>query len=154
MERLQKTLILLLVAGLPAAAPVFFASPPGVCFTAGSTTYQVAAATGSPDVRVRIDNSAAHPDLRIRIVDAVETADFALVDDTVATSANACKSDGLLKTVKVVGSGADVTISLSREAADADLTLFVYSSRLGHRDAAALFAAMRNNKDNKVAQVR
>jgi len=152
MERLHKTLILLFVAGIPAAAPPFFASPPGLCFTAGSTTYQLAPTAASPDLRVRIDNGAAQPDLRIRIVDTVETADFALVDDV--GSADACRSDGLRKTVKVVGHGAaDVTIALSREAADADLTLFVHSARVGHRDAAALFAAMRQDQD-KTAQVR
>jgi hypothetical protein len=145
MDRLQKILILVLVAGIPAAAPPFFASPPSFCFTAGSVTYQVAPATASPDLRVRIDNAAIQPDLRIQVVDAVESADFALVDDVVDAGRSACRSDGLLKTVKVVDSGAaDVTISLSREASEADLKLFVHSARVGHRDAAALLAAMRH----------
>jgi hypothetical protein len=156
MDRLQKTLTLLLVAGIPAAAPPFFAAPASFCFTAGSVTYQVAPTTTSPDLRVRIDNAAAQPDLRIQVVDAVESADFALVDDVADAGRSACRSDGLLKTVKVVDSGtADVTISLSREAAEADLKLFVHSARLGHRDAAALLAAMRHKVlDGKVALSR
>ncbi len=43
MERLRKTLILLLVAGIPAAAPPIFDAAPNLCFTAGSVTYQVVA---------------------------------------------------------------------------------------------------------------
>ena len=47
---------------------------------------------------VRIDNGAIQPDLRIQVVDAVESADFALVDDVVDAGRSACRSDGLLET--------------------------------------------------------
>ena len=48
-----------------------------------------------------------------------------------------------------------MTISLSRDAAEADLKLFVHSARVGHRDAAALLAAMRHPVlDGKVALPR
>ncbi len=95
---------------------------------------------------MRIADRSAEPDLRIALVDDVETADFALVDDFGSVDGSACTSVGLVKTVQVVGEGstADVTMSLSHEAADADLKLFVHSARFGHRDAAALFAAMRH----------
>ena len=149
MERLRNTLILLLVAGIPAAAPPFFASAPKLCFTAGSVTYQMASAR--PDIRVRID--AAHPDLRIQLVDDVTSADFALVDDVAATGA--CDSAGLLKTVQLVGDSdpADVVMSLS--PSDGDLKLYVHSARFGHREAAALFGAMRHQQDRAtLAQVR
>jgi hypothetical protein len=144
MERIRKTLILLLVAGIPAAAPPVFDAAPNLCFTAGSVTYQVAPGASLPDYRVRIADREAEPDLRIQLVNDVETADFALVDDF--GSGSACTSAGLVKTVQVVGEGstADVTMSLSREAAD--LKLFVHSARFGHRDAAALFAAMRHDQ--------
>jgi hypothetical protein len=153
MERLRNTLILLLVAGIPAAAPPFFAATPNLCFTAGTVTYRMTNAT--PDIRVRID--AAHPDLRIRLVDSVEAADFALVDDVGTVDAGACQSAGLVRTVRLVGEGgaADVTISLSPETVEDDLKLFVHSARFGHRDAAALFAAMRHQQDRQeLAQVR
>jgi len=147
MDRLHKTLILLLVAGIPAAAPPFFASPPGLCFTAGSVTYQLSPSATAPDYKVKIDNAAAQPQLRIGLVDRVETADFALVDDNSGFDRNGCHSAGLIKTIKLVADGpSDLTISLTREAADADLKLFVYSARLGHREAAALFAVMRHNQ--------
>jgi hypothetical protein len=144
MERLRKTLILLMVVGIPAAAPPFFASSSDLCFTSGSVTYRLAPEAASPDYRVRIDNSAARPDLRIRLVDDAETADFALVDD-VGGGGDACRSAGLIKTVKLVPaeSASELTISVAREAGAADLKLFVHSSRVGHFDAAALYAAMR-----------
>jgi hypothetical protein len=139
MQRLRNTLILLLVAGIPAAAPPFFAATPRLCFTAGSVTYEMA--TGTPDIRVRIDDAQA--DLRIRLVDDVDSADFALVDDV--GDHDACGGAGTVRTVGLVGdtSASEVSISLSREERDADLKLYVYSARFGHREAAALFAAMR-----------
>jgi len=146
MDRLRKTLILLFVAAIPAAAPPLFAPSSSLCFTAGSVTYQLAPNASSPDYRVRIDNGAPHPDLRIALVDRAEIADFALVDDAATVMDNACRSAGQLKTVKVVAANAaaDVTIRLSPQAQDADFTLFVHSARVGHHDAAALFALMRH----------
>jgi hypothetical protein len=151
MERLTKTLILLLVAGTPAAAPPFFAKAPDLCFTDGATTYRISPQGAAPDYRVRIAASAADPTAQalhsqivsIALVDAVDDADFALVDD-VTVDASACRSAGDVKTVGVVGkdSPADVAVDLLRDSTDADLKLFVHSARVGHRDAAALFAAM------------
>jgi hypothetical protein len=93
---------------------------------------------------VKIDNGANRADVRIRLVDAVETADFTLVDDAIGPGDNACQALGVLKTVKVVGAGAaDLTISLSSDDSEADVKLFVHSARVGHRDAAALFGAIR-----------
>jgi hypothetical protein len=147
MDRLHKTLILLLVAGIPAAAPPFFATPPALCFTAGSVTYQVSANAVSADYRVKIDNAAPAPQLRIGLVDAVETADFALVDDNSAFDRNGCDTAGRLKTITLVADGpTDLTIALTRAASAADLRLFVHSARLGHREAAALLAVLHYNE--------
>jgi hypothetical protein len=174
MERLNKTLILLLVAGIPAAAAppfllTFSAQPSQLCFTAGSITYQVGGA--APDYRVKI---AAAGDLRIQLVNDVDLADFALVDD-VADADSACDAGGTVRTIKVVDdtSSADVTVSLTQavvqadakeaeettaaavpEPAGADLKLFVNSARFGHRDAAALLAAMRHYQAGQLAQSR
>jgi hypothetical protein len=146
MDRFHKILILLFVAGIPAAATTpFFPTAVPLCFTAGSTTYQLSQTAPSPDFRVKFDGSA--PDLRVALVDGVTAADFTLVDDVVGMDANACKAAGLLKTVKVVGEGpSDIVISLSRDLANADFKLFVHSARFNHRDAAALFAVMRHNQ--------
>jgi hypothetical protein len=163
MEHLKKALILLLVAWIPAAAPPFSATTPAtphhLCFTAGSLTYEVAPEIRTPDFRVRFAATAS--DLRILLVDSVDLADFALVDDV---AASACHAAGDVKTIQVVGeqSPADVTVSLSRgskqdanhDEADVDLKLFVHSARFGHRDAAALFAAMRHFQTTRLAQSR
>jgi hypothetical protein len=160
MEHLKKALILLLVAWIPAAAPPFSATTPAptshLCFTAGSLTYEVGPDISAPDFRVKFADAPAT--LRIQLVDSVDLADFALVDD-VAADASACHSAGHAKTVQVVGeqSPADVTVSLSHggaQDADAGLKLFVHSARFSHSDAAALFAAMRHFQTTRLAQPR
>ena len=148
MERLHKSLILLLVAGIPAGAPSFFAASPDLCFTAGSVTYRLSQATSTPDFRVRIDNAAAHPDLLVQLVDRAEIADFVLVDDPAASAGSGCNSAGERKTVKIVPGPADLTIALTRAAENADFKLFVHSARVTHQDAAALYALMRHAETN------
>ena len=175
-ERLNKTLILLLVVGIPAAAapPLLLTfsaqQQPQLCFTAGSITYQVGG--GAPDYRVKI---AAAGDLRIQLVNDVDLADFALVDD-VADADSACDAGGTVRTIKVVddASPADIAVSLTQAVAQADtkeaeettaeatvaepagtdLKLFVNSTRFDHRDAAALLAAMRHYQAGQLAQSR
>jgi hypothetical protein len=134
MDRLHKALVLFLVAGIPAAAPPFSASPPGLCFTEGSVTYQLLPSAASADYRVKIDNAAPAPQLRIGLVDAVEISDFALVDDNSDLDHNGFDTAGRLKTFNVVADG------------PADLKLFVRSARLDHREAAALFAVLQYNQ--------
>jgi hypothetical protein len=163
MPRIQTTLILLMAAGLPAAAffatapvttsPVAVAAVPHLCFTAGAITYEVSPAAIAADYRIGID--ATHPDLRIQLVDGVESADFSLVDGI--GGFDACESAGRVKTVRVVGEGsqADITMSLSREPSAGGLRLFVHSARFSHRDVAALMAAMQHYQNGrKLAEVR
>lgn len=162
MSRISSTLMLLVCVGAPVG--VFFATAPvstqpvapvaaaNLCFTAGAITYQVSAAA-APDYRVKIDD--ARPDLRIALVEGVEMADFALVDGV--GGLGACESRGRLKTVGVVGEGAeaDVTMSLSREPADADFKLFVHSAHLRPSDVAALVTVIRLQQRNRqIAEVR
>jgi hypothetical protein len=158
MSRISSTLMLLACVGVPvglylATAPASPRTPTPVaanlCFTTGAITYRVTPATAA-DYRVRIDD--ARPDLRITLVDGVETADFTLVDGV-----DGCESAVRLKTVGVVGDGseADVTMSLSREPADADLRLFVHSAHLRPSDVAALIAMIRLRQANRqIAEVR
>jgi hypothetical protein len=145
MERLRNSLVLLLVAGIPAAAPPLDPVSPDLCFAAGPVTYRLARTATLPDYRVRIDDSAADPDLRIALVDRAETADFALVDDA-APAVSTCRDAGGARTVAIVPAGkpADVTIGLTSDPATANFSLYVYSARVSHRDAAALFALMRH----------
>ena len=147
MDRVRNIVILLLVAAIPAAAPPFFASAaPELCFTSGTVTYRLSAGGAPADYRVRIDNSATHPDLRVGLVDNAETADFALADDAATLAGNACHTAGVLKTVTIVPAEqpAEMTISLTRAPQPTDFTLFVHSARVSHQEAAALFALMRH----------
>lgn len=156
MDRVRNIVILLMVAAMPAAAPPFFAAAPELCFTAGSTTYRLAANTAAADYRVRIDNGAAQPDLRVGLVDDAASADFALVDDAATLAGNACRTAGVFKTVTIVPADqpASVTISLTRAPQAADFTLFVHSVRVSHQDAAALFALIRHESAPRLAASR
>src|SRR5437764_3624393 len=94
----QRLLILLMVAGIPAAAPSPpHSSSPTLCLSAGSLTYQILSNAPAADLRVKITGQTADPDLRMQLVDSVESADFAVVDDVDAAPAAAC-SAGPLKT--------------------------------------------------------
>lgn len=155
MERLRKTLILLLVAGIPAAAPPLLHTVP-LCFTAGPMTYQFSASAARPDIRVHVDERAVRPDLRIQLVDRAELADFALVDDEEGSPGNGCKAAGAVQSVALVAEGRtpDVTIALSREPDGDAFKLFVHSARVSHAQAAALFAAMRRDDSRQAALAR
>ena len=157
-----RILMLLLAAGIAAAAsgssmiahlndepadPVAATAgvSPDLCLSAGAVTYRLSPTAAAPDYRVRID--AAHPDLHIELVDGVENADFALVDD--GGSGTGCVSAGPVRTVQIVAAAgpADVAVSVSRAAAPGALRLFVHSARFGEAEAAALFVAMRHDQD-------
>ena len=162
MDKLRKTLALLCVAAIAAAAAPFLTASPDLCFTAGSMTYRLSAAAQSPDYRVAIDNDALYPDLRVRLVDRVDTADFALTDDAGAMTGNGCKAAGAIKTVRIVPAGtpSDLTIAVSQQQTQSDpgqgdFALYVHSARVSHFDAAALFALIRHapGRDRALAGV-
>ncbi len=154
MERLRKSLILLLVAGIPAGAPPLDPASP-LCFTAGPMTYQVSQIARRSDFRVHVAG-AAPADLRIQLVDRAELADFVLVDDDQVSPGNACNAAGTMTSVALVAAGnaPHVTIALSRNPDRADYRLFVHSARVTDAQAAALFAAMRQHDSQQVAAAR
>jgi hypothetical protein len=156
MDTLRKALILLLVFGIPAAAPPFFAKSPELCFTSGTATYRLAPDAITADYTVAIDNSAEFPDLRIRLVDQVASADFAITDDAGMLPGDPCRGAGALKTVRLVprGARADITIGVTHASLDADLTLYVHSARLDHFQAAALLALIRHVDADSAAALR
>jgi hypothetical protein len=155
MERLRKTLVLLLVAGIPAAAPPLLHPAPALCFTAGPLTYKFPAG-GRPDLRVQVGEGTTRPDLRIQLVDRVELADFALVDDDQASLGNVCHAAGPVKSVALVadGNASDVRVAWSSEPDDGAYKLFLRSARVSPAQAAALFAAMRQHDSPQLAAAR
>lgn len=144
MDRLRKTLILLAVIGVPAAAHSTFAPPEDLCFASGATTYKLSAKSASPDYRVRFDNAAARPDLRMELVDRPEIADFVLVDDFGAPQGNACRSPAPVRTIRIEPGtrDADITVSFGSGDRIPDYRVYVHSVRYSHQDVAAVLAAM------------
>ncbi len=145
MQVLSKSLIMILIAAMAGVVGHWLAPTPEICFAAGSETYRLSAHERPADYRVAINNAAARPDLRVRLVDRVEAADFALIDDTGALPGSACRSAGPIRTVRVVelGTPADITIAVSPRPHEVDFSLYVQSARVSHVDAAALFALIR-----------
>jgi hypothetical protein len=156
MQLFQKCARLGLVAVVPAAAHALLLPTTNPCFTSGTATYRISAATPAPDYRVRIDNAAAQPDLRVGLVDQPEIADFVLVDDLDAVQGNACAATTPPKTIRVDAGETlpDLTVSLSQiGAADAsDFKLYVRSARFSQEDAAALFGVMWRSRSRSLAQ--
>ena len=144
MDRIRKSLILLSVIGVPAAAHSTFAPADDLCFASGAATYRLAPKAASPDYRGKIDNSAPRPDLRIQLVDRPEIADFVLADDFGAAPGNACRSSVPAKTIKVDAEtqAPDVTVNLSPGNTSADYKIYVHSVRYSHQDVAALLATI------------
>jgi hypothetical protein len=144
MDRLRKTLILVAVIAVPAAAHSTFAPADDLCFASGAATYRLSPRASSPDYRVRIDNAAPRPDLRMQLVDRPEIADFVLADDFGAAPGNACRSSVPVKTVKVDSDARapDVTVSLAPGTAAPDYKIYVHSVRYSHQDVAALLAVL------------
>lgn len=144
MDRLRKSLILLAVIAVPAAAHSTFAPPEELCFASGATTYKLTPKAASADYRVKFDNAAPRPDLRMELVDRPEIADFVLADDFSATPGNACRGVARLKTIKIDSEARtpDVTVSFGPGDTIPDYRIYVHSVRYSHQDVAALLATL------------
>lgn len=157
MDRLRKTLILLAVVAIPAAAHSTFAPQEELCFASGAATYKLSAKAAAPDYRIRIDNNAARPDLRMELVDRPEISDFALADDFSTPHGNACRSPAPMKIVRIDNEArsADVTVSFGRGDTIPDLRIYVHSMRYSHQDVAAVLAALwKSQQALKLAERR
>ena len=133
---------------LAVAALSLFTSAPRPCFVAGGHAYRIAD-SGHATVTVRVDDTAQNPDMRMQLVNNPATADFVLVDDGGSTAA--CRSVGAIKSIRLDAGAAksgngdqpDLTVALSQ--APAPYKIYVRSSHYTPKDAAALFAVMRQD---------
>jgi hypothetical protein len=143
-DRVRKILILLSAVAIPMVSYGMLTPAGSLCFASGGATYRLDQTTSSPDYRVRIDNSAPHPDLHVQLVDRPERADFVLADEFRTSESGACRSPAPVRTVAVDGSGqrVDVVVMLSPDIANPDFRVYVHSARHSHEDAAALLAAL------------
>jgi hypothetical protein len=144
MDRFRKSLILIVVIAVPAAAHSTFAPSDDLCFASGTATYRLSPKAAAPDYRVKIDNDAPRPDLRMALVDRPEIADFVLADDFGAAPGNACRSSVRVRTIKVDNEtrAPDVTVSLAPGDTLPDYRVYVHSVRYSHQDVAALLAVL------------
>ncbi len=157
MDRIRKTLVLVAVIAVPAAAHSTFAPTPNLCVASGTATYRLAPTASSPDFRVRIERAAPHPDLRMQLVDSPELADFVIADDFSATSeSTACQTATPAKTVKVDAEARkpDVVVNLAADIANPDYRVYVHSVRHSSQDAAALLAVMWKAQQSRAVAAR
>jgi len=145
MDNSHKLMLALAALAFPAVgatAHAMLTRTTPLCFTGGTLTYQISAATPA-DVAVRIDNASTNPDLRIRLVDQPDEADLILADDQTMNENTACAGSAL-KTVRIVpgSTRSDVTVALASDGAEADASIYVRSARFSTEQAAALKAAM------------
>lgn len=157
MDRIRKTLVLVAVIAVPAAAHSTFAPTPNLCVASGTATYRLAPTASSPNFRVRIERAAPHPDLRMQLVDSPELADFVIADDFSATSeSTACQTATPAKTVKVDAEAQkpDVVVDLAADIANPDYRVYVHSVRHSSQDAAALLAVMWKAQQSRAVAAR
>ena len=157
MDRIRKTLVLVAVIAVPAAAHSTFSPAPNLCIASGTATYRLAPTAASPDFRVRIELAAQHPDLRIQLTDSPEMADFVIADDFSASSeSTACRTTIPAKTVKVDAETQtpDIVVNLAADMADPDYRVYVRSVRHSSQDAAALLAVMWKAQQTRAVATR
>jgi hypothetical protein len=156
-NRFRKTLVLVAVLAVPAAAHSTFAPAPNLCIASGAATYRLAPAASSPDYRVRIERSAARPDLRMQLVDSPELADFVIADDFTATSESiACQGATPARTVRVDAETQkpDLIVNLAADMSEPDYRVYVHSIRHSPQDAAALLAAVWKAQHSRAVAAR
>jgi len=112
---------------------------PRPCIETGGLSVQIATAPWHADLHVGFTDDPAAATVRVQIVENVETADFAVVDDADSTDANACEANPAMRLVAVAAypSASQPIIYLSRDGG-ADYRIFVRSKTFSARDAAAL----------------
>jgi hypothetical protein len=142
MMKLRKVLVLAALIAAPAGAMSYFAGAPEACFTSGTTTYRVSAASEA-DYTVRFAETDGEADLRIQLMDSPDQADFVLVDDG-GIGTSPCKGPAPVKTIRIDADAKrpHVTVRLATDLVASDYRIYVHSARFSHQDAAALLAVI------------
>lgn len=109
------------------------------CIAIGGVAVQLATAPWQAQSYVAFTEDPARATVRVRIVETPETADFTVADDVDNASETGC---GATAATRLIGVTAGISVSepviyLSRDG-EADYRIYVASSRVTPRDAAAL----------------
>ena len=127
---------------LPGASP---------CIEVGDTSVQIGSAPWHADLHVGFTDDPATATVRVRLVDSVESADFAVVDDNDSVE-GACQVSPATRYVSISASPvASAPIIYLSPDGDADYRIFVRSKTFTSRDAAALFVGARNGHPRMAA---
>jgi hypothetical protein len=110
------------------------------CIAVGLGTVQLASAPWHADLHVSFTDDPKLATVRVAVSDNVATADFAVIDGAAAAEENACAATADTQFVAISSrpNGSSPVIFLSHDDGPADYRIFVQSTRLTERDAAAL----------------
>ncbi|CCE03029.1 hypothetical protein [Bradyrhizobium sp. STM 3809] len=126
------------------------APSPQPCIAVGADSVTLGAAPFHADLHVDFTDDPAQATVRVALAESPETADLVVVDDTPATDDQGC---GLTAATKVVAIAAEPHLDapliylIRDDAADgpADYRIYVRSSHVTAREAAALIVAARRH---------
>jgi len=141
----------LIAAALLARVEFFPGTQP--CLAIGANTLQIASAPWHADLHVSFTDDPKLATVRVAISDSAETADFAVVDDIDGTEETACEATAATRFVAISAqpSGSAPVIYLSHDGGASDYRIFVRSTRLTERDAAALVVGARGEHPHLAA---
>jgi hypothetical protein len=149
--RMLASAVPLLAVGILAGGHFAQSSQP--CISLGRTSVQMSSAPWQHPEHVSFTDDPQHATVRVQLVDRPELADFAIVDDANVSDGDArdtasCKINASTRYVAIAAHDrpAEPIIFLSDQPGD--YRLYVQSSRISPRDAAALLidAAPRRGK--------
>ena len=119
------------------------------CIAIGETMMQVAGGpfggSAPADIRVAFTEDPARATVHVRIVETPETADFSVADDTDDVAATTCHATAATRYVGIVPAPIpDGPLILLTATGEADYRIFVRSSRVSPREAAALIVGAQS----------
>lgn len=132
----------LILAGVLAHGELVPSARP--CISVGETSVQIAPGPWLAQLKVGFTTDPGRATVRVQIVDSVEAADFAVVDDIDGTEANGCDVTPATRFVAIAAAvpASEPLIYLSAEG-NADYRIFVQSKHFTPREAAALIVGAR-----------
>jgi hypothetical protein len=109
------------------------------CIAVADTSVEVSDLPWHADLRVAFTDDPAAATVRVGFSDGPEAADFAVVDDADDAEAGACEANAAIRFVSISPNpAAGVPVIYLVPEGPADFRIFVRSSRISVRDAAAL----------------
>jgi hypothetical protein len=139
--RVLASVVPLAVVAFLARGEIFSDARP--CIAVADTSVQLTSMPWQSSLHVSFTANPAKATVRVQIIDSVDAADFAVIDDGETTEASACRTNQPPQLVSISkGSASDPVIYLSQDG-PADYRIFVQSKTFSMLDAAALIVGAR-----------